>query len=54
MTGDPDVIGLLQRADWTRLSISARVKPGEILLVGILIGRLGRKGHTKIANTADC
>ncbi len=33
MTGDPDVIGLLQRADWTRLSISARVNDGSTVLV---------------------
>jgi hypothetical protein len=33
MTGDPDVIGLLHRADWTRLSISARVNDGSTVLV---------------------
>ncbi len=33
MTGDPDVIGLLQRADWTRLSISATVNDGSTVLV---------------------
>jgi hypothetical protein len=33
MTGEPDVIGLLQRADWTRLSISARVSDGSAVLV---------------------
>jgi len=33
MTGDPDVIALLQRADWTRLSISARVNDGSTVLV---------------------
>jgi hypothetical protein len=33
MTGDPDVIGLLQRADWTRLAISARVNDGSTVLV---------------------
>jgi len=33
MTGHPDVIGLLQRADWTRLSISARVNDGSTVLV---------------------
>jgi hypothetical protein len=33
VTGDPDVIGLLQRADWTRLAISARVNDGSTVLV---------------------
>ncbi len=33
MTGDPDVLGLLQRADWTRLSISARATDGSAVLV---------------------
>ncbi|HTX25572.1 MAG TPA: hypothetical protein VME19_00995 [Streptosporangiaceae bacterium] len=33
MTGDPDVIGLLQRADWTRPSISATVNDGSTLLI---------------------
>ncbi|MGH3255769.1 MAG: hypothetical protein ACRDOU_10250 [Streptosporangiaceae bacterium] len=33
MTGDPDVIGLMQHADWTRLSISARVNDGSTVLV---------------------
>jgi hypothetical protein len=33
MTGEPDVIGLLQRADWTRLSISATVTDGSTVLI---------------------
>jgi hypothetical protein len=33
MIGHPDVIGLLQRADWTRLSLSARVNDGSAVLV---------------------
>ena len=33
MAGNPDVIGLLQRADWTRLSISATVSDGSTVLV---------------------
>ncbi len=33
MTGHPDVIGLLQRADWTRLTISATVNDGSTVLV---------------------
>ena len=33
MTGHVDVIGLLHRADWTRLSISARVNDGSTVLV---------------------
>jgi hypothetical protein len=33
MTGEPDLIGLLYRADWTRLSLSAEVNDGSTLLV---------------------
>jgi hypothetical protein len=33
MNGEPDVIGLLQRADWTRLSLSARVNDGSTVLL---------------------
>ena len=33
MTGEPDLIALLYRADWTRLSLSAEVNDGSTLLV---------------------
>jgi len=33
MTGGPDVIGLIQRADWTRLSLSATVNDGSAVLI---------------------
>ncbi|HXZ76961.1 MAG TPA: hypothetical protein VEH31_39655, partial [Streptosporangiaceae bacterium] len=33
MAGEPDLIGLLHRADWTRLSISAEVNDGSTLLI---------------------
>src|SRR5690242_15177947 len=33
MTGEPDLIALLYRADWTRLSLSAEVSDGSALLV---------------------
>jgi hypothetical protein len=34
MTGEPDLISLLHRADWTRLSMSAEVNDGSTLLIG--------------------
>ncbi len=33
MTGEPDLISLLYRADWTRLSLSAEVNDGSTLLI---------------------
>jgi hypothetical protein len=33
MTGEPDLISLLYRADWTRLSLSAEVNDGSTLLL---------------------
>jgi hypothetical protein len=33
MTGEPDLVALLYRADWTRLSISAQVNDGSTVLV---------------------
>jgi hypothetical protein len=33
MTGEPDFISLLHRADWTRLSLSADVNDGSTLLI---------------------
>jgi hypothetical protein len=33
MTGEPDLISLLHRADWTRLSLSAEVNDGSTLLI---------------------
>ena len=33
MTGEADLIALLYRADWTRLSLSAEVNDGSTLLV---------------------
>lgn len=34
MTGEPDLVSLLYRADWTRLSLSAEVSDGSMLLIG--------------------
>ena len=33
MTGEPDLISLLHRADWTRLCLSAEVNDGSTLLI---------------------
>jgi hypothetical protein len=33
MTGEPDLISLLYRADWTRLTLSAKVNDGSALLI---------------------
>lgn len=33
MAGEPDLVGLLYRADWTRLSLSAEVNDGSTLLL---------------------
>jgi hypothetical protein len=33
MTGGPDLISLLHRADWTRLCLSAEVNDGSTLLI---------------------
>src|SRR5260221_11085209 len=33
MTGEGELVGLLHRADWTRLSMSARVSDGSTVLI---------------------
>jgi hypothetical protein len=33
MTGEPDLISLLYRADWTQLTLSAQVNDGSTLLI---------------------
>ena len=33
MTGEPDLISLLYRADWTRLSLAAELSDGSSLVV---------------------
>jgi hypothetical protein len=33
MTGEPDLVTLLHRADWTRLSLAAGLSDGSSLLV---------------------
>jgi hypothetical protein len=33
MAGEPDLVGLLYRADWTRLSLSAEVNDGSTVLI---------------------
>ena len=40
MAGEPDLVGLLYRADWTRLSLSAEVNDGSVVLVASPLGRI--------------